>query len=86
MKKNNEEGVERASTPFLELIRRENGAMPAIKLSDTVYSVGVQNPDLRIFDIVMRTEFGTTYNSFLIRREKTILVESAILLRSTISF
>lgn len=51
--------------------------MPAIKLSDTVYSVGVQNPDLRIFDIVMRTEFGTTYNSFLIRREKTILVETS---------
>ena len=28
---------------------------------------GVQNPDLRIFDVIMRTEWGTSYNSYLIQ-------------------
>lgn len=51
--------------------------MPVTKITDTVYSVGVQNPDLRVFDIIMATEFGTTYNSFLINREKKVLVETS---------
>ncbi len=51
--------------------------MSVIKISDSVYSVGVLNPALRIFDVVMRTEFGTTYNSYIIKgSEKTVLVET----------
>ena len=41
--------------------------MAAIKITDNVFSVGVQNPDLEIFDIVMPTRFGTSYNSFLVK-------------------
>lgn len=41
--------------------------MQSVKIKDGVYSVGVQDPDLEIFDIVMRTEYGTSYNSYLIR-------------------
>ena len=37
--------------------------MAAVKLTDKIYSVGVQNPDLRVFDIVMATKYGTSYNS-----------------------
>ena len=50
--------------------------MPAIKLKDGVYSVGVLNPNMRIFDVIMKTEFGTSYNAFLVRGEKTALIDT----------
>ena len=40
--------------------------MAAMKLAETLYSVGALNPTLRIFDIIMTAEYGTSYNSFLI--------------------
>ena len=50
--------------------------MASVKITDNIYSVGVINPNLRIFDIVMKTEFGTTYNSYLVKgSEKTALIE-----------
>ncbi|MCK5130279.1 MAG: FprA family A-type flavoprotein [Clostridiales bacterium] len=46
------------------------------KLTQNVYSVGVKDPELRVFDVVMHTDMGTTYNSYLIKgSEKTVLVE-----------
>jgi flavorubredoxin len=40
--------------------------------------VGVLDPDLRVFDIIMHTEFGTTYNSYVLKgREKTVLFEAS---------
>ncbi len=48
----------------------------AIKVKEGLYYVGVLNPNLRVFDIVMNTEYGTTYNSYLIKDEKTVLVET----------
>ncbi|MDD4803533.1 MAG: FprA family A-type flavoprotein, partial [Syntrophomonas sp.] len=51
--------------------------MKALKINDNVFSVGVQDPNLRIFDIVMTTEYGTTYNAFLLKGEKkTALIET----------
>lgn len=47
-----------------------------MKLKDNIYYVGAINPSLRVFDIIMRTDYGTTYNSYLIRGEKTALVET----------
>lgn len=50
--------------------------MAATKITNNIYSVGVLNPSLRIFDIVMRTDFGTSYNSYIVKgSEKTALVE-----------
>ena len=46
------------------------------QLKDNIYYVGVSHPSLRVFDIIMSTEFGTTYNAYLIKSEKTALVES----------
>lgn len=41
-----------------------------------VYWVGAKDPDLRVFDVIMETEWGTTYNSYLIKGEdKIALVE-----------
>lgn len=41
--------------------------MAAIKITDEIYSVGVQNPNMRVFDIIMATEYGTSYNSYLVK-------------------
>jgi flavorubredoxin len=37
--------------------------------------VGVLNPNMRIFDIVMRTEYGTSYNSYIVKGEKIALID-----------
>jgi flavorubredoxin/NADPH-dependent 2,4-dienoyl-CoA reductase/sulfur reductase-like enzyme len=50
--------------------------MQAIKMKDDVYWVGVRDPHLRIFDLVMTTDYGTSYNAYLIKgSEKTALIE-----------
>lgn len=51
--------------------------MGAQLIKEGVYWVGVQDPGLRIFDIIMTTEHGTSYNAYLIKgSEKTALVET----------
>src|SRR5208283_5663868 len=39
--------------------------------------IGVLNPDLRIFDIVMETKNGTTYNSYFINADKKVIIEAS---------
>ncbi len=51
--------------------------MAAQKITDKIFSVGVQNPDLRVFDIVMATRFGTSYNSFVVKGEEVALIEAS---------
>ncbi len=52
--------------------------MSAIKAMDDIYYVGVLDKDLRVFDIIMHTQYGTTYNSYLVRGgDKTALFETA---------
>ena len=47
------------------------------ELKESLYYVGVQNPNLRVFDIIMTTDYGTTYNAYLLRgSEKTALIET----------
>ncbi|HEY5575895.1 MAG TPA: FprA family A-type flavoprotein [Clostridiaceae bacterium] len=50
--------------------------MSSMKLKDNIYSVGVRNPELRVFDIIMYTKRGTTYNAYLIDDEKVALVDT----------
>lgn len=51
--------------------------MQAVEIKENVYWVGVQDPNLRVFDIVMETGYGTSYNSYLIMgSEKTALLET----------
>lgn len=49
--------------------------LQAKQIKDGIYWVGAKDPDLRVFDIVMETKYGTTYNSYLVRGEKTALIE-----------
>jgi NADH oxidase (H2O-forming) len=48
-----------------------------IDITKDVKWVGILDYDIRTFDIVMNTEFGTTYNSYFINAEKKTLVEVA---------
>ena len=50
--------------------------MSAIKLRENLWSVGVLNPSLRVFDIVMESKFGTSYNAYLLTGEKNVLIET----------
>lgn len=50
--------------------------MPAVKIAENVYSVGVTHPDLRVFDLLMPLPYGTTYNSFLLTGEKNVLIDT----------
>lgn len=47
------------------------------KVKEGIYSVGVKDPNLRKFDIVFDTPWGTTYNSYLIMAEKPTVVETS---------
>jgi len=48
------------------------------EITKGIFSVGVQNPDLEVFDIIMKTPRGTSYNAYLVKGEdKTALVETA---------
>jgi flavorubredoxin len=50
--------------------------MKTTKLKENIYWVGVNNPELRVFDIIMETKKGTTYNSYLIDDEKVAIIDS----------
>ena len=51
--------------------------MKPFKLAGSLYWNGILDPGLRVFDIVMMTEFGTTYNSYTLRGSgKTALFET----------
>jgi flavorubredoxin len=46
-----------------------------MKIKDNIYAVGILNPNLRIFDIIMRTDYGTSYNSYIIKGDKIALID-----------
>jgi flavorubredoxin len=48
-----------------------------LNITDDISWIGVLDPGLRHFDVVMETEFGTTYNSYFIAAQKKAIVETA---------
>lgn len=51
--------------------------MNAVEVKKDIYWVGALDPGLRIFDIVMYTPYGTTYNSYVVKgSEKTAIFET----------
>lgn len=52
--------------------------MKTIEIKKGIYWTGVLDPNLRVFDIIMETKFGTTYNSYVVKgSEKVALFETA---------
>ena len=50
--------------------------MKPFLVKDNVYWIGALHPDLKVFDIIMETKNGTTYNSYLIKDEKIAIVDT----------
>ena len=46
--------------------------MQALNIKPDLYWTGVLDPDLRVFDIIMETKYGTSYNSYLLKGSKKI--------------
>jgi len=52
--------------------------MGPLQLAPGIHWVGVLDPQIRVFDVIMRTEHGTTYNAYLVRgRDKTALIDTS---------
>lgn len=50
----------------------------ALKVKEDIFWVGALDFDIRTFDVVMYTEYGTTYNSYIVKgSEKTALIEAS---------
>ncbi len=48
-----------------------------VKILPGIHWVGAQNPELRRFDVVMETQYGTSYNAYLVQgTEKTALIDT----------
>jgi NADH oxidase (H2O-forming) len=48
-----------------------------LQLRKNVYWIGAQDPNLEVFDIIMETKYGTSYNSYLVKGENSVaLVET----------
>lgn len=51
--------------------------MKTHELAPNVWWIGALDPDLRVFDIIMRAEHGTSYNSYLVKgSEATAVIET----------
>lgn len=50
--------------------------MGSVQVKEGVFWIGVKDAELAIFDIVIPTEYGTTYNSYIVKgEEKTGLID-----------
>lgn len=51
--------------------------MNAVEVKKDIYWVGALDPDLRVFDIIMYTPYGTSYNSYVVKgSNKTAVFET----------
>ncbi len=51
--------------------------MSVLSIANNVFEVGVSHPDRELFDALMPTPYGTTYNAYLvIGKEKTALIDA----------
>jgi flavorubredoxin len=38
-----------------------------MKIKEDIFYVGVLDENLKVFDVIMNTEYGTSYNSYLVK-------------------
>ena len=44
------------------------------ELAPNVWWAGSLDPDLRVFDIIMRAEHGTSYNSYIVKGSQSVAI------------
>ena len=51
--------------------------MLPVEITKDIFWVGARNPGLRVFDVIMQTDWGTSYNSYLVKgTEKTAVIDA----------
>lgn len=51
--------------------------MDSLKLKENLFWVGIEDFDMRVFDIIMHTEYGSSFNSYILKgSEKTVIFET----------
>ena len=50
--------------------------MKPVMIKTGVHWIGALHPDLRLFDIIMPTKNGTTYNSYLVKGEQVAVIDT----------
>ncbi|MGZ8195981.1 MAG: FprA family A-type flavoprotein [Methylosarcina sp.] len=55
-------------------LKNEKGEPIAVSLSGRVHWIGVFDPDLRTFDIILKTANGTSYNAYAVRGSEGVAV------------
>lgn len=48
--------------------------MEAVRIKKDLYYIGVSDPDIRTFDIIMKTANGTTYNAYLLKTKEGVVI------------
>lgn len=56
------------------ILENETGVPQAVSLSKQVYWVGALDPNLRTFDIILKTANGTSYNAYVVRGSEGVAV------------
>ena len=46
----------------------------AVRVCEGLHYIGVSDPDIRTFDIIMKTANGTTYNSYLLKTNEGVII------------
>ena len=49
-----------------------------LEISESVYFIGVFDPDIRTFDIIMKTANGTSYNAYLIKTTEGVIIVDGV--------
>ncbi|WP_419770952.1 MAG: FprA family A-type flavoprotein [Candidatus Marinarcus sp.] len=49
-----------------------------VEISKDIYFIGVFDPEIRTFDIIMKTSNGTSYNSYLIKTSEGIIIVDGV--------
>ena len=52
----------------------EGGNPLAVALSDRVHWIGALDPNLRTFDIILKTANGTSYNAYVVRGSEGVAI------------
>lgn len=50
--------------------------MEKVEIAKNTYWIGSLDPDLKIFDIIIPTEYGTCYNAYLVMGEKVAVIDT----------
>ena len=52
--------------------------MTHLPIAKDIYFIGVFDPDIRTFDIVMRTANGSSYNAYLIQTSEGVIIVDTV--------